>query len=174
MAADNARLHPHIFDPKAASSQPFKTPRPGRGEKLSIQHPSCRHRAVPGRPRSAPHRAAAPRLRRSAPPAPARAQRLAREHPHQQRDRAQHAAYLLGKLGAVDPVAKQRAADQKAQGIDGGYGIYLQFESAPGFDLKFESLDFGPSGIELCSVRTLPNNLVQATVFVPDGSWPSS
>src|SRR5687767_5284590 len=123
MAADNTRLHPHIFDPKAASSQPFKTPRPGRGEKLSIQ----------------------------------------------QRDRAQHAAYLLDKLGALDPVAKQRAAEQKAQGIDGGYGIYLQFESAPGFDLKFESLDFSPSGIELCSVRTLPNNLVQATVFVPDG-----
>lgn len=123
MAADNARLHPHIFDPKAASSQPFTTPRPGRGERLSLQ----------------------------------------------QRDRAQHAAYLLGKIGAVEPVAKQRAADQKAQGIDGGYGIYLQFDSAPGFDLKFESLDFAPSGIELCSVRTLPNNLVQATVFVPDG-----
>lgn len=123
MAADDMRLHPHIFDPKAATSQKFTTPRPGRGEKLSIQ----------------------------------------------QRDRAQHAARLLGKLDAAEQVAKQRAADQKAQGVDAGYGIYLQFDSEPGFDLKFESLDFGPSGIELCAVRTLPNNLVQAVVFVPDG-----
>ena len=76
---------------------------------------------------------------------------------------------MLGRIGAVEPIAKQRAVDQKAQGVDGGYGIYLQFDSAPSFDLKFESLDFAPSGIELCSVHTLPNNLIQATVFVSDG-----
>jgi subtilase family protein len=76
---------------------------------------------------------------------------------------------LLAKIRNVEPVAAQRVADQKAEGVDGGHGIYLQFESAPGFDLKFESLDFAPSGIELCAVRSLPNNLTQATVFVPDG-----
>jgi hypothetical protein len=123
MAADAPRLHPHLFDPNAATSQPFTSPRPGRGEGLSVQ----------------------------------------------QRNRAQHAAQLLNKLQAIEPVSKQRAEEQKAQGVDGGHGIYLQFESAPGFDLKFESLNFAPSGIELCMVRKLPNNLVQATVFVPDG-----
>jgi hypothetical protein len=122
-AAVPPRLHPHLFDPKAASSQSFKSPKPGRGQTLSLQ----------------------------------------------QRDRAQHAARLLGQLQDVEQTTVQRVAEQKALGIDAGNGIYLVFESAPGFDLKFESLDFAPSGIELCAVRKLPNNLVQATVFVPDG-----
>src|SRR2546427_4518709 len=117
MAADPPRLHPHLFPPAAATSQPFTSPRPGRGERLSLQ----------------------------------------------QRDRARHADELLTKIRKVEPVAAQRVADQKAEGVDGGHGIYLQFESAPGFDLKFESLDFAPSGIELCAVRNLPNNLTQAT-----------
>lgn len=123
MAAAPPRLHPHLFDPNAATSQPYRSPKPGRGQNLSLQ----------------------------------------------QRDRAQHAARLLGQLEGIEPVTQQRVADQKAEGVDGGHGIYLVFDSAPGFDLKFESLDFGPSGIELCAVRKLPNNLVQATVFVPDG-----
>ncbi len=123
MAAAPPRLHPHLFDPNAAISQPFTSPRPGRGASLSLQ----------------------------------------------QRNRAQHAKQLLDKLEAIDPVGKQRADEANALGVDAGYGIYLQFESEPGFDLKFESLEFGPSGIELCAVRKRPNNLVQATVFVPDG-----
>lgn len=123
MAADAPRLHPHLFDPNAATSQPFTSPRPGRGESLSLQ----------------------------------------------QRNRAQHAKRLLDKLEAIDPLAKQRVDEAKALGVDAGHGIYLQFDSEPGFDLKFESLEFGPSGIELCAVRKRPNNLVQATVFVPDG-----
>lgn len=124
MAADAPpRLHPHLFDPRPAASNPFKSPRPGRGASLSLQ----------------------------------------------QRDRAQHAARLLGKLGEIEPASKARAGEQTALGLDAGLGIYLQFEGAAGFDLKFESLEFGPSGIELCAVRKLADNRMQATVFVPDG-----
>jgi Subtilase family len=45
----------------------------------------------------------------------------------------------------------------------------VRFDSEPNFPLKFESLDLTNSGIELCSVRTLPDSTMQATVFVPDG-----
>jgi hypothetical protein len=94
MAADAPRLHPHLFDPNAATSQPFTSPRPGRGDSLSLQ----------------------------------------------QRNRAQHAKRLLDKLEAIDHVSNQQVDDAKAIGVDAGHGIYLQFESEPGFDLKFESL----------------------------------
>lgn len=87
----------------------------------------------------------------------------------QARDRAQHAARLLGQMEGIEPRAAERVAAQKAEGVDAGNGVYLQFDSEPGFDLKFESLDFGPSGIELCAVRRVPNDRLQATVFVPDG-----
>ncbi|MBP5856696.1 S8 family peptidase [Marivibrio halodurans] len=87
----------------------------------------------------------------------------------QARDRAQHAARLLGQMEDIEAMAAERIAAQKAEGVDAGNGVYLQFDSEPGFDLKFESLDFAPSGIELCSVRRSPIDRLQATVFVPDG-----
>ena len=45
--------------------------------------------------------------------------------------------------------------EQKAYGIDAGNGIYLQFESDPEFELKFESLEVIRSGIELLTVQTV-------------------
>lgn len=123
MPPDNVRLHPHIFDPNAATRHDFATPRPGRGKALSLQA----------------------------------------------RNRAQHAARLLEELEGIGEQAVERVGAQKAEGVDAGNGVYLQFDSAPGFDLKFESLDFGPSGIELCAVRRAADDRVQATVFVPDG-----
>ncbi len=120
---DNLRLHPHLFDPNAATRQDFATPRPGRGKSLSLQ----------------------------------------------QRNRAQHAAHLLGQLEVIQERVEERVTAQKAEGVDAGNGIILQFESETGFDLKFESLDFSRSGIELLAIRLAANNRVQATVFVPDG-----
>jgi hypothetical protein len=85
------------------------------------------------------------------------------------RGRAEHADYLLARLREAGPVAAARIEEQKVQGVDEGNGIYLVFESAPGFKLKFESLDVAKSGIELCVVRHLANGQMQATVFMPDG-----
>lgn len=87
----------------------------------------------------------------------------------QARNRAQHAANLLRQLDDIGEETEHRVTAQKAEGVDAGNGVYLQFDSEPGFDLKFESLEFGPSGIELCAVRRTADNRVQATVFVPDG-----
>lgn len=85
------------------------------------------------------------------------------------RDRAQHAQNLIAKLETVAEIAQARADEQKAFGLDDGIGIYLTFQSEPNFDLKFESLDVARSGIELCALKTTPDNRTQATVFVPDG-----
>lgn len=85
------------------------------------------------------------------------------------RDRAQHAQNLIAQLEAIAEVAEARSEEQKAFGLEDGYGIYLIFESEPNFELKFESLDLTRSGIELCTVKTTADNRTQATVFVPDG-----
>lgn len=85
------------------------------------------------------------------------------------RGRVEHAQNLLTKLEALSPQAATRAEQQKTFGLDDGIGIYLTFESEPNFPLKFESLDLAKSGVELCIVKTLANNRMQATVFVPDG-----
>lgn len=54
-------------------------------------------------------------------------------------------------------------------------GLYIQFESPPGVDLKLESLENRSRGIELVAVQDLQSasgqrSIQQATVFVPDGS----
>ncbi len=85
------------------------------------------------------------------------------------RNRAAHATHLKNQLERISDVADARTIEQKEAGIDSGYGITLQFESEPNFDLKFESLDISRSGIELLNVKRLPNGRTIATVFVPDG-----
>lgn len=122
MPADNARLHPHLFNPRAAVSSPFRSP-------LSVQ----------------------------------------REFKLAPRDRGQHARHLIDRVGEAEQALEDRVKAQQDKGIDSGYGITLEFEGAPDFDFKFESLDVTRSGIELLNVRTQPSGLVLATVFVPDG-----
>ena len=85
------------------------------------------------------------------------------------RERAEHAQNLISQLESIAPQAIARAQEQRALGLDAGLGIYLRFDSEPNFPLKFESLDLTNSGIELCNVKTLADNTMQATVFVPEG-----
>ena len=85
------------------------------------------------------------------------------------RNRAQHAAHLLRQINAVANASDQRVASQKAEGLDAGFGITIEFVSSPDFELRFESLDLAKSGIELCAVTHLTDRTVRATVFVPDG-----
>jgi len=85
------------------------------------------------------------------------------------RNRAEHAQNLIAQLEAVSETADERVEEQKAFGLDDGFGIYLTFQSDPNFELKFESLDVTRSGIELCNLKTTADNRVQATVYVPDG-----
>jgi hypothetical protein len=84
------------------------------------------------------------------------------------RERAAHAQALIEQLEEIQPKAAARAEQQRALGLDAGLGVYLRFDSEPNFPLKFESLDLTNSGIQLCNVRTLADNTMQATVFVPE------
>ncbi|MGH8602404.1 MAG: S8 family peptidase, partial [Gammaproteobacteria bacterium] len=84
------------------------------------------------------------------------------------RDRQNHAGSLIRELTSIEKTAPEIVRDQKAFGLDALNGIYLSFESEPDFDLKFDSLEFQPSGIELCSVKSADNRTI-ATVFVPEG-----
>lgn len=84
------------------------------------------------------------------------------------RERAAHAQALIEQLEEISPQAAARAEEQRALGLDAGLGVYLRFDSEPHFPLKFESLDLASSGIQLCTVKTLPDNTMQATVYVPD------
>jgi hypothetical protein len=89
-------------------------------------------------------------------------------------DRQRHSAALQEALIAADQDAK---ASREAQAVvvqGAEPGIYIQFDSPPGVELKIESLEHKGKGIEVVAVRfALPDPqqpLVQrATVFVPDG-----
>jgi len=84
------------------------------------------------------------------------------------RNRQEHGKKLLRQFDRLRHEADQVIKEQKAYGIDAGNGIYVQFESDPEFELKFESLEVISSKIELLAVRTVEDKTL-ATVFVPEG-----
>jgi hypothetical protein len=85
-----------------------------------------------------------------------------------ERSRREHGRSLLGQLRGLNEAAQRRLEAQHALGQDIPSGIYLQFESEPGFELASESLSREASGIELLSVVERQGRHV-ATVFVPEG-----
>lgn len=85
-----------------------------------------------------------------------------------ERTRREHGRSLLRQLTALTNGAAQRIEAQHALGQDIPAGIYLEFESEPGFELAAESLERARSDIELLSVTGRGNRMI-ATVFVPEG-----
>lgn len=85
-----------------------------------------------------------------------------------QRERAQHGNRILGELENLRPVLEERKLARMALNIDAPDGLAVEFRSADGFDLVFESLDVIRSGIELLNVRK-QNGLTYATCWIPDG-----
>ncbi len=84
------------------------------------------------------------------------------------RHRETHGRQLLQQFETIREQADKVIKEQKAYGIDAKNGIYIQFESDPGFALKAESLEIWKSGIELLS-EIKDGNRTLATVFVPEG-----
>src|SRR6266849_3595322 len=89
------------------------------------------------------------------------------------KSRRQHASALKAALGDADR-ENRRERDELGIAVHGAEpGLYVQFESTPGVELKLESLEDRRKGIELVAVQTVhsPDGLTQlATVFVPDGA----
>ena len=83
-------------------------------------------------------------------------------------NRARHGAELKRQLARVESELALRRGRALPVGVEAPRGIYLEFESPPGFDLKLESLEFAPSGIELVLARKVDRKM-RATVYVPQG-----
>jgi Subtilase family len=88
-------------------------------------------------------------------------------------ERGSHGADLRAQLLALKPVAQQVAVAQRAQGLESGFGLQVQFVGMPDVALAFESLgsEIGKDPqrkIEVLSVRAEAGT-TYANVFVPDG-----
>lgn len=96
------------------------------------------------------------------------------------RDRARHGAYIQQRLEQAWAQAKREREIRKAVAIPTRDGTYLEFEGAPGFDLKTESLENRRKGIRLVNVRAEalpvpvegeePVSITRATVYIPAGN----
>ena len=90
-------------------------------------------------------------------------------------DRIQHGRKLIDQLDAAAEAAQRRKEDHDAIQVEGALeGIYVQFQSHPGFELALTSLEPQQGSVhpELCAVTTreVEGESVQlATVFVPEG-----
>lgn len=87
--------------------------------------------------------------------------------------RQQHGRTLQGQLERLRPLAVAAADAQKAERLEGGVGLQIQFVGQPNIELAFQSLsqESGRDGrkkIELMSVRQ-DDVRTYANIFVPDG-----
>lgn len=98
----------------------------------------------------------------------ARPPRPIKERPVPARDRQQHGADLLGQIEGLKPQLTNAAKAQEDAGLEGGFGIQVEFESFPDIELAFDKLARERSGIELLNVRH-DDQRTYATIFVPDG-----
>jgi hypothetical protein len=93
-------------------------------------------------------------------------------------DRFRHAEALIRALQEAQREAREtrRIAIERGFAVQGArHGLYVEFVSQPGVDLKLESLEDRGKGIEVRTVRAEkpePDSPViqRASVFVPDGA----
>lgn len=83
-------------------------------------------------------------------------------------DRHRHGTALLGQIEALKSAFRTAHDVQEDAGLDGGFGLQVEFESFPDIELAFESLARERTGIELLNARH-DGHRTYATVFVPDG-----
>ena len=83
-------------------------------------------------------------------------------------DRQSHGKALLNQIDALKPYSKEARSLQEEAGLEGGFGLQVEFESVPDIELAFESLARERSGIELLNARH-DEERTYATIFVPDG-----
>ena len=88
-------------------------------------------------------------------------------------NRKVHAAFVRKALDGAWQNSDKNAEERKAISLPTRTGTYIEFQSAPDFDLKTKSLDLTQSGIRLLNVVEKEDlngqTITYATVFVPDG-----
>lgn len=89
------------------------------------------------------------------------------------KNRRRHAAALRSALRQAKRESDENREELGITVHGAAPGLYIQFESVPGVDLKLQSLEDKRKGIELVAVQTIENReqhpVQLATVFVPDG-----
>lgn len=83
-------------------------------------------------------------------------------------NRGYHGDALKKQLDHAWSDLRARDGHHDVVAVEARRGIYLEFASAPRFDLALHSLDVTRSGIELAATRT-SNEVTYATVYVPTG-----
>lgn len=84
------------------------------------------------------------------------------------RNRVAHSDKLLADLRRASEALDDLRNRRRAVGVAEDGGLYLEFESDPGFELMLKSLDRSRDGIELVAVRERGDTML-ATVFVAEG-----
>jgi Subtilase family len=88
-------------------------------------------------------------------------------------DRPAHAEKIKNGLIRAWEQARQEADERVAVSTPARSGTYIEFQSAPGFELKFESLEQRGSGIRLLNVRSTTDEngreIQLATIYIPFG-----
>lgn len=84
------------------------------------------------------------------------------------RDRERHGQHLINQLNTVRQQEISIRDNRAAVGIRGDYGIYIEFESEPTYELSYESLEDQLAGIEVENIRE-ENEKNIVTVYVPEG-----
>lgn len=86
------------------------------------------------------------------------------------RDARQHGANIRRQLDVAWQRYQEELTSRQAVAVPTREGMYLEFESAPGFDLKIKSLEDLRAGVRLLNVRTVTvgeHTVQRATIFVP-------
>lgn len=86
------------------------------------------------------------------------------------RDAGQHGATIRRQLDVAWQRYQEEVTNRQAVAVPTREGMYLEFESAPGFDLKIKSLEDLRAGVRLLNVRTIilgEHTVQRATIFVP-------
>ena len=120
-----------------------------------------KHIIFPGMPKAQPYLQHGLAIKRKKPPAPP--------------DRAAHGQALRTAFAAAVAEADERRQQAGVQVPGATPGVYVQFESLPGWALKLSTLQALSQGIELLAVTheqtqgDPPRAIERATVFVPEG-----
>jgi len=86
------------------------------------------------------------------------------------RDAGYHGTNIQRQLDVAWRRYQEELTRRQAVAVPAREGMYLEFESAPGFELKVKSLEDLRANVRLLNVRTLTvgeNTVQRATIFVP-------
>jgi hypothetical protein len=84
------------------------------------------------------------------------------------RERDQHGQRIKQQLESIQQEHQTIQQERETAGIHGDYGIYIEFESGPDLDLKYDSLEDQGAKIEVVNIRVIEGK-TYATVYVPEG-----